>query len=111
MENGKDDEPLTPIRWRSGPPPGQHSSLYQVVRKHLWRMGGACSRDELLTLMLDDPSVGKRLQEGQGFVRLLNNMRHSGDVLLEGQIVRATSRALRRGFSKSDTSSPGRSIS
>lgn len=102
MEGRRDDEPLTPIRWRTGAPAGQRGSLYQVIREHLWRLGGTCSRDELLKLMSSDASIRKRLHEGQGFARLLTNMRHSGEVLLDGKIVRATHRALRRGASKSD---------
>ena len=97
METDRDDQLLIPIRWRTGPPPGQRGSLYQVVREHLWRLGGSCSRDELLTLMWRNRSVRRRLQEGQGYVRLLNNMRHSGELVLEGKTVRATARALRRG--------------
>lgn len=90
---------LTPIRWRIGPPPGHSGSLYQAVREHLWRVGGSCTRDELLEVMLSNTALRNRLFEGQGFSRLLTNMRHSGEILLEGELVRATSRALRRGNS------------
>ena len=93
----KDAAYLTPIRWRRGAPPGHPGSLYQAVREHLWRVGGTCTRDELLEVMLSDTAVRKRLLEGQGFSRLLTNMRHSGEIMLQGEIIKATSRALRRG--------------
>lgn len=88
---------VTPIRWRSGAPPGQAHSLYQFVREYLWHAGGSCSRAELLTAMSKDGAVRKRLAKSQGFLALLTNMRHSGELICDGETVRATSRALRRG--------------
>ena len=89
--------PLTPIRWRTGAPLGRSSTLYQFVREFLWRAGGHCSRDELLAAMLGDPAVRERLERGQGFGRLLTNMQHSGEVVVDNRTIKATPRGLRRG--------------
>ncbi len=88
---------MTPIRWRSGAPPGRAQSLYQFVRQYLWQAGGSCSRAELLAAMSRDEAVRTRLTNSQGFLALLTNMRHSRELILDGQMVRATDRALRRG--------------
>ena len=88
---------LTPIRWRAGAPAGKSGTLYQFVREYLWQVGGSCSRNELLAAMLEVDWARQRLGESQGFISLLDNMRHSGEVLCEGEIVRSTTRALRRG--------------
>ena len=96
---------MTPIRWRSGAPPGQAHSLYQFVREYLWHAGGSCSRAELLTAMSKDGAVRTRLANSQGFLALLTNMRHSGELVFDGEAVRATLRALRRGTPCTNASS------
>lgn len=40
--------------------------------------------------------MAARLANSQGFTPLLTNMRHSGDIFLEGETVRASARTLRR---------------
>ena len=97
MKATREAELLTPIRWRVGAPAGRGDTLYQFVREYLLAVGGSCARDDLRAAMLEVDWVRRRLAEGQGFTSLLNNMRHSGDVLCEGEIVRSTARALRRG--------------
>ena len=67
-------------------------NLCQLVRETLERHGGECSRGELLAAILAEGTEAKRLARGQGFARLLANMKHSGFVELEGSIVRRTSR-------------------
>lgn len=71
--------------------------MYQFVREYLWQAGGSCPREELRAAMLRHPAIRERLNGSQGFGRLLVNMRHSGDVELDGDMVTATSRSLRRG--------------
>ena len=97
MDETRETHALTPIRWRSGAPPGRSGSLYQFVREYLWRAGGSCTRAELLTAILENEAVRTRLGTSQGFTALLSNMRHSGELMYDGEIIRATARALRRG--------------
>ena len=87
---------LIPIQWRTGPPSGRGDSLYQFVRVYLAEAGGSCDREALLVAMTENPVVRQKLEAGQGFRALLTNMRHSGQVQLDGQLVKLTSRALRR---------------
>lgn len=91
--------PVEPFdrKWRVGPPTaGVPGSLYDFVRRHLCAHGGSCSRDELQAALLAEPILKARLEHGRGFTALLRNMRHSGDVILEQNLVRASARALRR---------------
>ena len=90
------NEPLE-RKWRVGPPTaGVPGSLYDFVRRYLAAHGGLCARSELLHAMMADPKTSERLSRSKGFGPLLINMRHSGDVELDGPIVRATSRTFRR---------------
>ncbi len=57
---------------------------------------GTCSRDELLRALMAEPKMKERLSRSQGFKALLNNMRHSGDVVLEGDVVLPSVRTFRR---------------
>ena len=92
-----DDEPTIPIKWRAGVPDGRSAgSLSQFIREYLCRHGGRCSRDELLHAIRAEPDLRAKLERGQGFARLLQNMRHSGFVSIDGETVRATAKALRR---------------
>ena len=100
------DDAFVPIKWRAGPPPGNESSLYQFVREHLWRHGGTCSRDALLTAIQQDPAARSKLEHSRGFSSLLSNMRHSGEIETDGDLVSATPRALRRGAQTSTRNSP-----
>lgn len=91
------DIPPVPIRWRPGPPAVSRGTLYQFVREFLSEQGGACLREQLRDAIDSDEKMMRRLAEGQGFGRLLVNMRHSGEIELIGDEVRATPRALRWG--------------
>ena len=92
----RDSEQQVPLRWRTGPPAGRGESLYQFVREYLWRENGSCHRDELLAEMKRHRRVRERLESSRGFASLLSNMRHSGQIELDGDLVRATPRTLRR---------------
>ena len=84
-------------KWRVGPPTsGVAGSLYDFVRRYLVAHDGACSRDELLAASLAEPLMKERLSRSQGFTSLLHNMRHSGDVILEGDVVRPSLRTFQR---------------
>lgn len=84
-------------KWRVGPPTsGVPGSLYDFVRRYLIAHGGSCSREDLLAALQAHDSMKERLARSRGFSALLNNMRHSGDVTLIGNIVMATSRTVRR---------------
>ena len=71
-------------------------SLYQLVRQALAERGGRCTRAELLAIIAQDPDAARRLEQGQGLSRLLQNMKHSGFVELDGDLVRRTTRRLGR---------------
>ena len=91
-----------PIKWRAGVPDGRSAgSVSQFIREFLCRHGGSCTRDELLRAIRAEPKLLAKLERGQGFARLVQNMRHSGFVTIEDDIVRATSRTLRRTVERS----------
>ena len=82
---------------RVGPPTsGVPGSMYDFVRRYLVAHGGSCSREELIAALQADPVMRERLARSKGFAALLNNMRHSGDVVLDEDSVKATSRTFRR---------------
>lgn len=86
-----------PKAGRVGPPTmGVPGTLYDFVRRYLGQCGASCTRDELLKAIRASPDLSQRLDAGRGYGALLRNMYHSGDVLLEGDTVRASARALRR---------------
>ena len=99
----RDEDSRIPIRWRAGVPDGRSAgSLSQFIREHLCRHGGRCTRGELLRAIRAEPDLLARLEQGQGLARLLQNMRYSGFfVTIDGEIVRATSRTLRRTVERS----------
>lgn len=55
------------------------------VRRYLSAREGTLSRDERLAALLVEPRMKARLSFGQGFKALLNNVRHNGDVVREGE--------------------------
>lgn len=71
-------------------------SLYEFVRHSLAERGGSCTRQELLSAIKANPVAAERLERSQGFARLLHNMKHSGFVELEEELVRRTTRKLGR---------------
>lgn len=75
---------------------GTSRSLYQFVRDALNSRGGVCSRDELLAAIQADPDAARRLGLSQSFSRLLQNMKHSGFIELDGDLVRRTKRLVGR---------------
>ena len=84
-------------KWRVGPPTrGVPGSLYDFVRRFLAMHGGSCSREALLQALQADAVMKERLANSRGFGALLNNMRHSGDLMLSGDMVLASPRTLRR---------------
>jgi hypothetical protein len=70
--------------------------IYDFVRLYLCAREGTCSRDELLAALLAEPRTKERLSRSRGFTALLNNMRHSGDIVLDGAVVRPSPRTFRR---------------
>ena len=71
-------------------------TLYQLIRETLDEHGGSCLRAELLVAILANPHAAERLSCSQGFSRLLQNMRNSGFIELNGELVRRTKRRVRR---------------
>ena len=67
--------------------------MYQFVREHLRAMGGRCAASDLLDAMHADVRIAARLSRSQGFDALLRNMRHSGEIELEGDDVVASLKA------------------
>ena len=98
MRRIKDERPI-PLRWQAGPPIGSRGTLYQFVREFLSKHGGICLREDLREAIESNRIIGQRLADGQGFDRLLVNMRHSGEIELAGDEVKGTPRALRWGAS------------
>lgn len=92
-----DEDSKIPIKWRAAVPDGRSAgSVSQFIREYLCRHGASCTRDELLRAIRSESDLLARLERGQGLARLLQNMRYSGFVTIDGEIVRATSRTLRR---------------
>ena len=86
-----------PLKWRLSPPDGRSmGSISQFVREYLVQHDGVATRDELLKALNSVPHLAHRLTRGQGLNRLLQNLRHSGFVTLEGERVEATERTWRR---------------
>lgn len=86
-----------PLKWRPRPPGSQSAgTLFQFIRDYLCRHDGVISRAELLEAMQAEPRVGSRLEQSQGFARVLANMRYSGWVELSGDKVTATAKTRRR---------------
>lgn len=82
---------------RVGPPTsGVRGSMYDFVRRYLVEHGGSSTRAELLAALHADEAMRERLARTKGLTALLNNMRHSGDLTLIGNIVSATARTVRR---------------
>jgi len=71
-------------------------TLYQFVRELLEAHGGRCARDALLRLIEDNPAALAKLRQSQGFEALLSNMKHSGFIDLEGDMVHRTARLVGR---------------
>jgi hypothetical protein len=72
------------------------SSLYAFVRQALELRGGSCLRLELLADIEGDPEAAHRLRQTDGFSRLLINMKFSGFIELDGDVIRRTKRRVGR---------------
>lgn len=70
-------------------------TLYEIVRR-LLETDGPCSRAELLAKLSANPEAAERLKRSRGFSALLLNMKHSGFIELDGEIVRRTGRNVGR---------------
>ena len=82
---------------RVGPPTsGTAGSMYDFVRRYLVDHGGSRSRQELLWALQSDEAMRERLARSKGFTALLHNMRHSGDVVLDGNQILASDRSFQR---------------
>ena len=86
-----------PTGGRVGPPTaGVSGSMYDFVRGFLLERGGSGTRAELVAALDANPAMQERLARSQGFTALLHNMRHSGDLSMDGESIEITPRALRR---------------
>ena len=94
--HGKD--PPRPVTGgRVGPPTsGMPGSMYDFVRRYLIEHGGSGSRHELLAALQADQAMRDRLARSKGITALLHNMRHSGDVVFDGNRIVASNRTRRR---------------
>ena len=82
---------------RVGPPTsGVPGTLYDFVRRYLCGEGGISTRAAIEAAPRADPEMREKLFKSRGFHSLISNMHHSGDVELDGVVVRATIRTYRR---------------
>lgn len=92
-----EDPPRPVTGGRVGPPiSGVSGSMYDFVRRYLVEHGGSCTRHQLLAALQADRTMSERLAHSRGFTALLNNMRHSGDVVADGDHILASSRSFQR---------------
>ena len=89
--------PAVPNRWRSDRVDGRSAgSLFELIRRQLAAHQGVRTRPQLLEAIRSDPQASERLGRTQGFGAVLSNMKSSGFVELENEIVRATGRRVGR---------------
>ena len=89
--------PSVPNRWRSDRVDGRSvGSLFEFIRQQLSAHGGVRTRPQLLDAIRRDPQACERLGRTQGFAAVLSNMKSSGFVELEDDLVRATGRRVGR---------------
>lgn len=93
MDNRQPHATNLPIRLQRDRVDGRTSgSLYEFVRRTIAAHGGACTRTELLNAILADPAASARLERTKGFTAVLDNMKYSGFVVFDGDVVRRTAR-------------------
>lgn len=86
-----------PNRWRPDRADGRSAgSLYEFIRRELAAHDGVRTRAQLLEAIRRDPRAAERLKRTQGFVAVLGNMKSSGFVELDKDVVRATGRRVGR---------------
>lgn len=67
--------------------------MHEFIRRALADHGGVCSRVQLLLAISADPHASERLTRSKrGFIAILGNMKSSGFVEFDGDLVRRTSR-------------------
>lgn len=77
-------------------PPRSAGSLYEFVRSYLRLHSGSCTRSQLLSAIEADDVASTKLRQSRSFNALLSNMKHSGFITLDGEMIRATARKLGR---------------
>lgn len=88
---------LTPNRWRSNPQDGRSSgTLSQLVREALAHHCGVCTRSQLLDLLKADPRVAPGRALAQALPRVLDYLKQSGFIEVEGELVSRTRREVGR---------------
>ena len=75
-----------------GSVPARVVTLYQFVREQLAARGGTCTRAELLAAIRVNPDGLAKLERSRGFSALLSNMKHSGFIEIDGEVIRRTGR-------------------
>lgn len=89
--------PSVPNRWRSDRVDGRSvGSLFEFIRQQLAVHDGVRTRAQLLDAIGRHPQAAERLGRTRGFSAVLGNMKSSGFVELENEIVRATGRRVGR---------------
>ena len=68
------------------------NSLAAFIRRTLSAHDGVCNRRQLLQCVLEDPEACQLLKHGSSFSSALLNMKYSGFLEFEGDLVRRTSR-------------------
>ena len=82
---------------RIGPPVfSLPNSRYSAIRTLLANAGGTMTRADLAMKITEHPEMAEQIKNSRGLASLLSNMRHSGEVALQGDLVSLTERALRR---------------
>ena len=86
-----------PNRWRPARVDGRSvGSLHEFIRQELIAHEGVCLRSQLLEAILGHPDASERLKRSKGFAAILGNMKSSGFIELDNDIVRATARRVGR---------------
>ena len=89
--------PSVPNRWRLDRVDGRSAgSLFEFIRRQLAGHEGVRTRAQLLDAIRRDPQASERLGRTRGFSAVLGNMKSSGFVVLENDLVRATARHVGR---------------
>lgn len=93
VANGSDRDRLLPNRLQLDRVDGRTSgSLHEFIRRILAAHGGVCGRAELLAAISADPRASERLKRTKGFTAVLGNLKSSGFVHFDGDLVRRTNR-------------------
>lgn len=89
--------PSVPNRWRPDRVDGRSvGSLFEFIRRELAAHEGVRTRSQLLDAIQRNPQASERLARTQGFAAVLGNMKCSGFIEFENDVVRATGRRVGR---------------